>query len=182
MRDCISNNHSWRFALVLMISIALFGDLTTADRHIKPTADFKYPPDRSGCSQAVRRWATPWRLARCRHPGEQCRLSARAVNGSGVRHTAQTRRTGLHVPHHPELIPAGADQRRHHPPLGDGFGRVAAMLESLAVARRATTALSAAVHPAALPPAHSRLLARCPAPGPGMETPPQGNDGGAIAA
>ena len=42
------------------------------------------------------------------------------------------------------------------------------MLESVAVARRAAAAISAAVHPAALPPAHSRLLARCPAPGPGM--------------
>src|SRR4051812_47515144 len=83
---------------------------------------------------------------------------------------AQTRLPDLHVAHRTKLIPAGAKQRRHFPPLGDGFGGVAAMLESLAVARRAATALSAAVHPAPLPPTHSRLLARCPAPGPGIAT------------
>src|SRR3954465_9257831 len=81
---------------------------------------------------------------------------------------AQTRWPDLPVAHRPELIPAGAEQRRHLSPLGDGFGGVAAMLESLAVAMLAATALSAAVHPAALAAAHSRLLTRCPAPGPGM--------------
>src|SRR3954464_841015 len=81
---------------------------------------------------------------------------------------AQTGDPDLHVTHRAELIPAGAKQRRYLPPLGDGFGGVAAMPEGVAVARRCTDTVSTAVHPAALPPAHSRLLARCPAPGPGI--------------
>src|SRR3954469_20750975 len=75
---------------------------------------------------------------------------------------------GLHVPHCPELIPAGADQRRHHPPLGDGFGGVATVPEGVAVVRLAAAALSAAVHPAPRLPAHCWLPAWRPPPGPGM--------------
>jgi hypothetical protein len=65
--------------------------------------------------------------------------------------------------HAAELVPAGAEKRRHLPSAGNSFGGVAAMPEGVVVARRAATALSAAVHLAALPLAHSRLLARCPA-------------------
>src|SRR5690349_11548190 len=80
---------------------------------------------------------------------------------------ALTRWPDLHVTHRAELIPASADQRRQLPALGHGLGGVAAVLHGVAVAQRAATAISAAVHSAPLPPAHSRLLARCPAPGPG---------------
>src|SRR4051794_3943952 len=78
--------------------------------------------------------------------------------------------TGLQVAHAAELIPAGAKQRRYLPALGDGFGGGAAMPEGVAVARRAATALSAAVHPTPLPPRPPRRLAQRPPPGPGMAT------------
>src|SRR4051794_19674214 len=42
----------------------------------------------------------------------------------------------LHVAHRAELIPTGAQQRRHLPPPSDGFGRIAAMPEGVLVARR----------------------------------------------
>jgi hypothetical protein len=62
----------------------------------------------------------------------------------------------LLVTHRPELIPTGADQRRYHPPLGDGFGGVAAMPEGVAVAPRRPDPISAAVKPTASPTRHSR--------------------------
>ena len=43
----------------------------------------------------VRRWARPWRRARCRHVAEHSRASTRAVAGSGVRHTTQRRASSL---------------------------------------------------------------------------------------
>jgi hypothetical protein len=69
---------------------------------------------------------------------------------------AQARRLDLHVTHRAKLIPAGAEQRRHHPPLGDGFGGVAAMPEGVAVVRLAAAAFSAAVKSTATPTRHSR--------------------------
>jgi hypothetical protein len=44
--------------------------------------------------QAARHLAIPRRLARCRHAAEHSRASARAVDGSGVRHTLQQRASG----------------------------------------------------------------------------------------
>ena len=67
-----------------------------------------------------------------------------------------------------ELVPAGADQRRHLPPLDNGLGGIAPMFQSVAVAWLATTALTSAVHSAAHLPAHSRLLAWRLPPSPGM--------------
>jgi hypothetical protein len=88
----------------------------------------------------------------------------------------------LHVAHRPKLIPTGAKQRRHISPAGDGFGSIAAVPEGVAIPRRRTDTVSIAVHPATGFPLHRRRLAQRSAPGPGMETPPQGNDGGAIFA
>jgi hypothetical protein len=69
---------------------------------------------------------------------------------------AQPRWPDLHVAHRAKLIPTGPEQRRHLPPLGDGFGGVAAMPEGVAVTRRRTDTVSTAVHPPSLPPAHDR--------------------------
>jgi hypothetical protein len=62
----------------------------------------------------VRRWAIPLRLARCRHVDEHNRASARAVDESGVRHTAQARASGsdsASLPAHSTLaMPGVRDQ------------------------------------------------------------------------
>jgi hypothetical protein len=73
----------------------------------------------------------------------------------------------LPVAHAAELIPAGAKQRRHHPPLGDGLGSVAAMPEGVAVTFGRSAAFSATVKPTASPSRHSGRLARHTAPVPG---------------
>ena len=72
---------------------------------------------------------------------------------------------GLQGAHAADLIPTGAEQRRHFPPLCDGLGGVAAVSQGVLVARLCAV-LSA--HPASLAAAHSWLLTQCPAPGPGM--------------
>ena len=63
---------------------------------------------------------------------------------------------GLQVLHAAELIPASAEQRRHLPPPGDGFGGIAAMPEGVAVTFGRSAAFSAAVKPTASPTRHGR--------------------------
>jgi hypothetical protein len=44
------------------------------------------------------------------------------------------------------LVLAGAEQRRHFPPLGDGLGGVVPILQRIVVAARSATPVSAIVH------------------------------------
>jgi hypothetical protein len=69
--------------------------------------------------------------------------------------------------HCPEPVPTGTNQRRHFPPLGDGFGGIAPMFQGIVIARLTTAPLSAAMHSAPRLPADRRLPARRPASGPG---------------
>src|SRR3954453_20166908 len=66
--------------------------------------------------------------------------------------------------HAAEPVPAGADQGRDIPALGDGLGRVVPVLECVPVARLPAAPVSPAVHVASFPPLHRRRLARRPAP------------------
>src|SRR4051812_28279811 len=74
----------------------------------------------------------------------------------------------LPVAHAAELIPAGAEQRRHLPPPGDGFDRIVPMLQGIAVAWLTADPISTAVESTAAPPLHGWRLAWHPAPVPGM--------------
>jgi hypothetical protein len=75
-------------------------------------------------------------------------------------------RDGLQAAHGTELVPAGLDQGRHFPPLGDGFGGIAPMPQGVPVAGLTTAPISAAVKPTASPSRHGRRLTRHPAPVP----------------
>jgi hypothetical protein len=70
---------------------------------------------------------------------------------------------GLQLAHVADLIPAGAEQRRHFPSTGHSRGGVAAMPEGVAVSRLTTDSISAAVHSVPLPSLHRRLPAGRPA-------------------
>src|SRR5687767_5880310 len=74
----------------------------------------------------------------------------------------------LQVAHGIEPVPAGADQGRRFPALGNGLGGIEPMLQGVPVARWAANPVSAAVHPAPLPPRHRRLTAWCSVSRPGM--------------
>src|SRR3954452_12985308 len=90
------------------------------------------------------------------------------IRRSPKRQIEQMGDPGLQLTHAVELIPTGPEQRRHFPPFGDRFGRVAAMPESVAVTRLTADPISAAVKPTASPPFHRRRLARRSAPGSGI--------------
>jgi hypothetical protein len=74
---------------------------------------------------------------------------------------------GLHVAHRAELIPAGAEQRRHLPSTSHGFGGVAPVFQGIPITRLATAPISSTVEPTANPTRYSRRLARHRAPVPG---------------
>jgi hypothetical protein len=54
----------------------------------------------------------------------------------------------LQAAHAAELIPAGAEQRRHLAVPGNALGRVAPVFQGVAIATWRANAVSAAVHPA----------------------------------
>jgi len=82
-----------------------------------------------------------------------------------------------------QLVPTGPEQRRHFPPLGDGFGRIAPMFQGVLVAHRGADTVSTAMKSTAGSPGDGRRFARrsVPVSGTASWTPMHGQELKALA-